>query len=363
MSTRIPPPPGSPSSELAVPRIGLATKSKRGSPRWARAALGLVLAAGTLTIAGCDEAQKALDRLDSSLISIDDYANEQISKCTDQSCVDYWKNWAAEQHTLSEAVRRSIIQEDFQHARQQNDEWQKTIRQTVPTWPDIKDLIPYHKDTPTTPDVTGKPVQPAGGGSTQQGAPVVPAAYLITGTVALEDPVYPASLRVAGSFRISGQFTSDGGLNASITGGSLNVTELNTGEVITLAIDPDVRNRITIDGAGSGRIEFVSITSVTNEMWDLVLPRYLRLSFPVVRQSNGTLRLVADHARLGDLMPFTPYYVTDYDRNGVRDHAPDLAAYLTGRAAHEERADVNADGVWNQADIDQWESMFLDDSQ
>lgn len=321
------------------------------------------MAAGTLTIAGCDEAQKAKERIEAETKRVIDIAEEEKRKCTDPQCRIGWETWKIQQVGKLSDVYIHVIQEDFDHARQQHDEWEKKIRETIPTWPDIKDLIPYHKDTPTTPDVTGKPVQPAGGGSTQQGAPVVPAAYLITGTVALDEPAYPASLRVAGSFRISGQFTSDGGLEAAITGGSLNVTELNTGEVITLAIDPDVRNRITIDGAGLGRIEFVSVTSVTNEMWDLVLPRYLRLSVPVVRQTNGTLRLVADHARLGDLMPFTPYYVTDYDRNSVREHAPDLAAYLTGHAAHEERADVNSDGVWDQADIDQWESMFLEDSR
>jgi hypothetical protein len=36
----------------------------------------------------------------------------------------------------------------------------------------------------------------------------------------------------------------------------------------------------------------------------------------------------------------------------------DVSAFLAGHASHQPSADVNADGEWDQADIDSWNTFF-----
>lgn len=52
--------------------------------------------------------------------------------------------------------------------------------------------------------------------------------------------------------------------------------------------------------------------------------------------------------------PFTPMAHSDYNNDGVLDYITDFTAFLNGYTAQEDRADINVDGVFNQADIDLW---------
>lgn len=54
-----------------------------------------------------------------------------------------------------------------------------------------------------------------------------------------------------------------------------------------------------------------------------------------------------------------PY--TDYNLDGVLDLTTDFAAFIADHGAMIISADINADGEWDQDDIDQWLQHFDED--
>lgn len=179
-------------------------------------------------------------------------------------------------------------------------------------------------------------------------------------------PTLSETLTVSGTLSLSGHTFPDGSISADIDGGSFSIVPGSVSGKATLTIDAaadPASGRLTVDASGDGTITMVVTRSIPDAAWNAVLPGFIRITLPVRRDpESGVVAFSASNTRLGEIMPHTPYRITDFDDNGTREYTMDFAALITAFNARDAEADVNCDGAWTQADIDLWQAMFAEDA-
>jgi hypothetical protein len=365
---------------MTIPRVRHAPQSVRRlnlNPQRVRRALCIACAAGALLVNGCTsvptpmEIEQQVQTAEDRLI---DLVNQEIAKCNgDQACIDGWRQWLRDRLAELNQLRIRALEESWKDARKRREEWEKKIRDMFPSFPDIKELLPWGKSTKVTSDLATGPVgssgsSSAGGGVGASMATPVPVSWVqsvpVTGSLSLANSEYSVDTVITGNLSISGTTSSNGAINAEVYAGALNATivGLNSSVVLTVDTEASPANSLTINSAGSGRISIVFARSIPDLAWDAIVPGLIRVSLPVTRHIDGTLHISLSGAVLGQVMPTTPYSTSDYDGNGVLNYTMDYAAFLTAFANKELRADTNCDGYWTQADIDRWDRLFQSDA-
>jgi hypothetical protein len=319
-------------------------------------------AATVLVFSGCQSPPRPpeiRDTVKSQRQQLEDMVNRMIQRCNgNQECETFWRNWLADRLLELQQLEIEALRENWRDAYERRKEWEKKIRDMLPNWPDIKPLLPWGKNAIVTADLTSSPLgvdQESEGSSWDTTVSVV-------GQISFSLPVLSASFDISGHLSLEGQTASNGSVTANIYAGALTAKN-STVDSITLTIEKDEGNIVTIDSTGNGTASFVVSRFISDKTWNAVTPYYIRINLPVVRTSNGEVRLLASNVRLADLMPFATYRLSDYNGDGILDHASDYAAILADYAAQVRRADVNCDGVYTPSDLDEWNSMFTEDTQ
>lgn len=143
--------------------------------------------------------------------------------------------------------------------------------------------------------------------------------------------------------------------------GTLKLTSSTGGEVTAVLVD-NPENRLHFDASGNGSLIALFDVSYSALGWNAVLPRHTFLGIKLTRDSAGGVHCVAVEAATSAVFLSTPWSITDYNRDGVRDFISDYNAFLVGLAQHSPRADMNGDGVWDSLDDTEWQNMFAEDT-
>jgi hypothetical protein len=95
--------------------------------------------------------------------------------------------------------------------------------------------------------------------------------------------------------------------------------------------------------------------------WRTVPLHHQRVSSPISQHSDGSLRIQTGVVAAADLVPHMPRPASDFNSDGVLAFMSEHAALLAGYAAQVLFADINVDGAWTQADIDEWTANLRED--
>lgn len=150
---------------------------------------------------------------------------------------------------------------------------------------------------------------------------------------------------------------SQNGLQSSgkIASGLLTATFSNS-ETLQMVVIKKSGNTFSTDANGNGSISFWVDVEHSLEEWDSILFDQNLLTFELQIDASGQMTLSPPPPS-----PHRPMPHSDYNGDGNLNYNSDFGAYLVGHAANQDEADINADGVWDQEDIDLWIGDFLYD--
>ncbi len=289
-------------------------------------------------------------------------------------CRTGWVNWYLEALNGAWNVRQEAIQENWRSTRRSREELEERLRQFLPKWPDIQDII---KQLPRglTVNAVGIPNDspvmappgipaPSGGGMPIDPTPITGTKYIFTGTVSclLEnnegvDELIEGVLVATLVIQLS---TDELGTSGIVHSGTIIVSLPGNFEAsYTVISDPD--NRVTADSTGSGWITAQTRTSYSDQAWEALMWSTARIRLPISIDGAGVMTIDSASRPWSeyDTPRMRPY--TDYDLDGVLDFQADFAAFLQAHAAGDLRADINHDDQWDAADIDLWLQHFDED--
>jgi hypothetical protein len=257
----------------------------------------------------------------------------------------------------------------IKEANEARKEWEKKLRDMIPSWPDLKEVLPWgglvgNLDVQTTALGSVPPAQSStsdGGGQVAllMGPHTWSSTVKLQGSFSMTYAAGTVTADVSGALLLTGQTTSTG-RQAEVYAGTV-IIETSDGDLVTLTVEKDA-NVLQLDGSDNGHITFVVTREISDEAWNAVLPYFIRIHLPVHRNADDTLSIVMNNATLSQLTNRTKFAVTDFNHDGIRN-AVDRVAFLAGHAAQQERADMDGDQNWDQDDIDAWDERFLRDTQ
>jgi hypothetical protein len=132
-------------------------------------------------------------------------------------------------------------------------------------------------------------------------------------------------------------------------------------DMVTLTVEKDSRNRIEIGPDGVGTLTAVVSRQISDKQWGGLIPYFILVRLPVTRTADDCIHINMNGATMATITRRTPFAVTDYNGDGVRDHTLDYTTLLADFAQQAGRADMNRDGSWTQADLDMWENLYQAD--
>jgi hypothetical protein len=286
--------------------------------------------------------------------------DEMIASCNgDVACIREAYTWFRDRLNELFMIREKAREANWRDAYERRKEWEKKIRDMLPNWPDLKSLIPKGGITGSVSlDST------ALGSGSSNASSFVPVLWdstiTITGTVQFAGSLQ-ATADVSGSISLSGSTASDGTRTADIYSGSVVAKVQGRNDLVTMTIEKDARNRLVIAPDGTGTLTMVVTREISDNRWNALVPYYIQVQLPVTRTGDDRIHVNINNATMPTITRQAPFLITDYNGDGVRDHTADYAALLADHAQHADRADMNVDGVWDQADLDMWENLYLID--
>lgn len=288
------------------------------------------------------------------------HRDEMIARCNgDADCIRKAEAWFRAELAKVNEARRSAKQHNWQDAYERRKLWEDSLRGLIPAWPSLKDLF-------FTPGVVGSVQIESGSlGSTGNGSTTVSwePTVKINGTASFGGSISVAST-VEGNLQLSGTTAPDGTRSARVYSGTIiaKVGSLtNPDAMATLTVAIDERNRLEIAPNGTGTLTVVVTRELSDKAWNALVPYYIMIRLPVTLGANDSFSISQVNETLAKLTGRTPFPITDYDGDGIRNHDLDHAALLVDFALQEERADINVDGLWDQVDLDTWERLFTVD--
>lgn len=186
--------------------------------------------------------------------------------------------------------------------------------------------------------------------------PVQVETYDFSGSISVERDGYSEVASVTGSLDLHINLN---GLqsNGKIAAGSF-VASFANGQSATLTVIKNAGNIFSTDSSGVGDMSFVVDFDHSLPQWEAILFGTYWLRADLTIDSSGQMTLSSPTPA-----PHSPMEHSDYNNDGILEYNSDFAAFLMGYAAFEDRADINADGVWNQDDIDLWVGDFTYDEE
>jgi hypothetical protein len=289
--------------------------------------------------------------------------DEMIRQCNgDQVCIQKARDWYQDHLTELQAIRQDAIREMF------------------PNWPDIKGLIPMFgsvgslsiDSTPLGSGAVPTQVISIGiegndeGGGVEGIASPTPASNKWQSSIDLSGSIQLSGTRsinatIKGSLALSGTTGADGTRSADVYSGSIVASVVGVADMTTLTVTKDARNRLVVGANGTGTLTLVVTREVSDRAWNALTPHYMQVKFPVTRSADDRIHVSMSGVTISQMMGRQPFAITDYNNDGTRDHATDYPVLLLEHAQHVARADINEDGVWNQADLDVWGNLFQAD--
>jgi hypothetical protein len=282
-----------------------------------------------------------------------------IESCNgDFECQQAWRREYARFLMELLTMKNSAINEHWKDTRQRRDDWEKKIRDLIPGWPDLEGIIRGRPQGQITTTLTTDLVKlPQMSGPATWTQPVS-----LDGTVSLTSNVLTWSAVCSGSLQFEFTKQQGSGLTGQIYSGSLFLKGAASTS-LSLTVEKHEANKATLDPSGNGTISILFKRYVSEEGWNAILPSYVRLSAPISLDANNRLNINLQNASWDSLVPHQPWAITDYNKDGQRDLSTDRAAFLADWSLQTSfRSDINGDGVWDQADIDEWDNMFAEDS-
>ena len=260
---------------------------------------------------------------------------------------------------------QDAINEDWDSARERKRKLEEELQEILPNWPDIQDLIDLINGSGT--GSSGGQFRyvmtaPAGQGGPSSGAsigdpvPIEVETYSFTGQIDIDRDGSLDSASCSGTLNMNLNFEGLS-VNGSVTAGSFTAAFAGGNEaVITVLRASD--NRIVTDASGYGSIVFLASFNHSMNEWDAILQSRVRVYMPVRVLSDGSMVIDSADSQIDEFASHTPFPYTDYNHDGQWEYNADMASYLIGHSVHEDIADINRDGAWDQADIDLWISDF-----
>lgn len=324
----------------------------------------LALVAGTMTImpscASPPTMPEITAQFDQEAELLKQARDQMIAACNgDAACIAAAKAWYTTIYTELLRLRWEAIQENWQDAYERRKEWEKKIREMFPSWPDLKDIIPKLGVLGTI-DIESSALGSGSSGSVALTSPTWESTIKISGTVQFSGSLL-ATGEVSGSLSMSGNTASDGSRTAQVYSGMIVAKIIDTDDLVTLTLEKDSRNQLTIGADGVGTLNLVFTREISDKAWNAIVPYFIQVKVPVTRTSNDRIEVNLSGVKLSKITGRTPFAITDYNDDGVRDHTLDYASLLADYAMLDTRADMNTDGAWTQADLDMWENLHLAD--
>lgn len=266
-----------------------------------------------------------------------------------------------------ERTRIEAYNENWRSARRSREQIEERLRGLIPNWPDVQDIldrIPMNLEF----HAIGVPAggtfvyegQPVGGGTLPiNPTPIQATTYHFTGDASFLRDGELVESSITASLDI--QISLDG-LEATgkVHAGSLTA-DFGGGFEAAFMVLNEAGNTLSTDAAGTGWMTFRASFSHTEEAWEAILPSTPRLRFPITIDSAGVITIDSGFAAWEDyyIPRMRPY--TDYNLDGVLDLTTDYAAFIADFGAMAQGADINADGEWDQDDINLWIQHFYED--
>lgn len=318
--------------------------------------------AGSLTLlpscAISPPTQEDIERTyDNDLERLKEEYQRRYAECNgDAGCIQKLNQWWNAMWTEWWHARRAARDRNWEDAYKRREEWGKKLREALPGWPAIRDLIPK-AGVLSTIDVDSSSLgsQPPGTEPRSWASTIT-----LSGTGQVSGPII-LSLEVSGFLTMSGVTGVDGSRSASIYSGSVLLKAADGDGIVSMTIDKDDRNRLEIGADGTGTMTLVVTRAISDKEWNTLVPYYIQMTIPVTRSADDRVHIDLTEAKASEAIGRKPFAITDYNADGVRDHTLDYSALLGDYAQQAERADMNMDGEWTQADLDMWENLYLAD--
>lgn len=272
-------------------------------------------------------------------------------------------------------AKNKALDESWDEARKAREEWDKAWREKLKEigTPSIKDLL---KSGVITTDIMLVPehLVPARGGAGGQGGstsngsggvyydpPCIYQSIDVDGSVATDTGTSQYSTVVHGSMVVCWDTTAEPGtLRGELISGELGLW--TTYPPITLTLDTTSIRVIEANESGAGRIQAWFNISIPFAPWAAIMRDSIYLDLPLTYSSENGFALELNAASVDSLVPRYRSPFSDFNHDNVYNHTADLAAFMTAFNFQDPVTDRNADGVWNQADIDLWNDEFFRDS-
>lgn len=377
------------SSERLLTAAGEARVARRVTPRGIVGVRAMLLAA-VLTIPACQTAQEALRDVEIQQNDLTRRMQEAILRCQgNQQCINDVRETYRKLNEQYEELRLQILRENWDDARKLRDKLIELLKELVKKFPELQTFLEEllrqkEKDEKGTGDgkIDALPKSvggngnssfgPGAGGSSTNGPaqsgpnPTLPTTeYVVSGSFNFDTAPFAGNHSVDGTLNISGVRTS-AGFTGKVLSGSLTVGSGGVG--IPFPIDTvhaaSFPSTVKTNAAGVGTIHLVLRTdaiTVPPNPATAVLGPITAVSLPITMDASGAISFNFPSGPLSPLFPHTNYPASDYDANGVLNQSADFAAFMAGFGAHEIRADVTLDGIWDSADIDRWIVQFQED--
>lgn len=297
------------------------------------------------------------DEFDMDLARLNEAYERLKADCHgDAGCLQKQREWYRTQVAQLQNDRGVAREHHWQDAQDRRKAWEDALRGLIPNWPSLKDLF-SKSGVKASIQITSNSLGTAGNGvSTVAWATKLKVQGNTSFTAGLE-----GSATIEGSFNLEGTTTADGTRSAEVYSGLVVAKvgdPIDPSDMVTLTVVKDSRNRLEIAPSGTGTLTVVVTREISDKIWNALMPYYIQVHLPVTRHADDSISINLLDAKLSQITGRTPFVITDYNGDGVREHDQDLAALMVDFAQHTERADLNSDDAWDQADIDLWENLF-----
>lgn len=273
----------------------------------------------------------------------------------DPACIAAVNEWYREMLQDVLDGYRDAIRENWKDAYERRKAWEDKLREMIPTWPDLKTLLPK-KGVIGSINLTTTSL---GSGSPSEAA-LWDTTIKLSGTSVFTNTL-SATAEITGTISMSGFTAADGSRSADIYSGSIVATINGGDDMMTMTLETDPRNHLVLGANNTGTLTMIVTREISDKRWNALVPYYIQVQLPVTRLPDDTLTISMNGVKLTAITGHRPFTITDYNGDGIRDYSSDYAIFLADHGVGAPRADMNEDGIFDQDDLDMWTNLFLID--